>query len=193
MLAVVMAAAAGCASTSTQGPDAAVHALPQLEGSYYEIQPGDTLWRIAHAFGMTVERLAAANQIASPSALGAGQRLFIPLPEDTPRFLWPVHGAVQRPEHGQGVALVALEGTPVRAARSGIVAAAVPDVPGWGRTLILEHGDDYFSVYAGLSHVVADPGAPVRQGAPIGLAGAEGVYFEIRHGVRSQDPLTLLP
>ncbi|MDH7490545.1 MAG: M23 family metallopeptidase, partial [Anaerolineae bacterium] len=44
----------------------------------YVIQPGDTLFGIATRFGTTVDALAAANGIADPSSIQAGQSLTIP-------------------------------------------------------------------------------------------------------------------
>lgn len=49
-------------------------------GQTYTVQPGDTLFSIALSFGLTVEELAQANQIADPSTIYAGQVLVIPSP-----------------------------------------------------------------------------------------------------------------
>ncbi len=46
--------------------------------SVYVVQPGDTLFGIATRFGTTVDALAAANGIADPSSIQAGQSLTIP-------------------------------------------------------------------------------------------------------------------
>ncbi len=45
----------------------------------YTVRPGDTLRTIAEQFGVTVGELIAANQLADPDALVAGQALAIPL------------------------------------------------------------------------------------------------------------------
>ena len=47
-------------------------------------RPDDTIARIAAAYGLTVEQIAAANQLALPYPLADGQRLVIPL-EPPPR------------------------------------------------------------------------------------------------------------
>jgi soluble lytic murein transglycosylase-like protein len=44
----------------------------------YEVQPGDTLTAIAAREGVTVGALAAANDLADPDRIQAGQRLEIP-------------------------------------------------------------------------------------------------------------------
>ena len=46
----------------------------------YVIQPGDTLRAIADQFGVTVEDLAAANDITNPDIIQPGDTLTIPTP-----------------------------------------------------------------------------------------------------------------
>lgn len=67
-LAIIGVVAAGSASfaSSSTGPTALV------------VQPGDTLWGIAGAHGVTVDQLAAANGISPNDFLLIGQRLTIP-------------------------------------------------------------------------------------------------------------------
>ena len=47
-----------------------------ISGGTYVVQPGDTLSGIAAALGTTVEYLAAANDIAAPDVIYAGQTLY---------------------------------------------------------------------------------------------------------------------
>lgn len=47
-------------------------------GQIYVVAPGDTAWRIAMRFGVTVAALAAANGLYSPQWLYVGQTLLIP-------------------------------------------------------------------------------------------------------------------
>lgn len=61
-------------------------------GVYHQVRPGDTLYRIGKAYGVSAERLAKVNQIRDPSRIYVGQKVFIPeanreLPVDiiTPR------------------------------------------------------------------------------------------------------------
>ena len=53
-------------------------ARAQSSGPEYVVQEGDTLYSIAQAFGVSVEALQQANNIADPSLLSIGQRLIIP-------------------------------------------------------------------------------------------------------------------
>ncbi len=53
-------------------------ARAQSSGPEYVVLEGDTLYSIAQAFGVSVEALQQANNIADPSLLSIGQRLIIP-------------------------------------------------------------------------------------------------------------------
>ena len=48
------------------------------------VQPGENLFRIALRYGTTVQAIAAANGIADPTRIFAGQRLIIPVGSNTP-------------------------------------------------------------------------------------------------------------
>ena len=47
-------------------------------GSVHVVQPGQTLFRIAQAYGVPLGTLVEANRLKSPNAISAGQRLVIP-------------------------------------------------------------------------------------------------------------------
>jgi LysM repeat protein len=47
---------------------------PQPE-EYYEVQPGDTLSKIAARFGTTADEIARLNGLADPNRISVGQRL----------------------------------------------------------------------------------------------------------------------
>ena len=42
------------------------------------VEPGQTLFRIAQAYGVPLATLVEANRLKSPNAISAGQRLVIP-------------------------------------------------------------------------------------------------------------------
>jgi lipoprotein NlpD len=54
------------------------HAEPELLTVRHRVAPGETLYRIARTYGVTVEELSAANGINDPRTLSAGQELLIP-------------------------------------------------------------------------------------------------------------------
>ena len=65
----------------TPTPDA-LHALPTLRAGpeQYVVQPGDTLMLIAERYGLSIEQIANANELANPDVLSVGQALTIPAP-----------------------------------------------------------------------------------------------------------------
>ena len=191
---------AGCATIpivqpaapqAPSSPHPASQTLPTLNGSSYRTERGDTLWGIAHAFGLQVEALAAANRLRPSRPIEVGQQLFIPLPEDTARFLWPAHGRYH-PAHS-GLDIHVPEGSLIRASRSGRVAVAARRLSGWGSTIVVDHGDGRLTIYSGLGQLLAVPGQVVQQGVPIGRAGQQDIHFEIREGAIAQDARALLP
>jgi septal ring factor EnvC (AmiA/AmiB activator) len=85
-------------------------------------------------------------------------------------------------------------GTPVKSIFFGTVAFA-GQIPGFGETLILDHGDHYFSVYSHNQKLTVQEGDEVRQSQIIAHSGfaansfGKGLYFEIRHFSEPADPL----
>ena len=87
-----------------------------------------------------------------------------------------------------GIDFHASTGTPVRAAASGVVAAAQV-MRGYGNTIMIAHGSDMSTVYGHLSRIYVRAGEQVKKGQVIGASGATGLatgphlHFEIRiHG-----------
>lgn len=77
-------------------------------------------------------------------------------------------------------------GHEVKAVFSGRVAFA-GRLPGYGQAIILDHGDNYYSVYAHNAKLKVKKGEPVREGQI--LASSEtGLYFELRHFSDAIDP-----
>ena len=191
---VLLIMTAGCASLPVE-PVAVIpptQALPTLEGSYYVVRRGETLWRIARAYGLDVNALTAVNHLPSAHHLSAGQRLFIPLPAESTKFLWPLRGSVKN-AGGAWVEITAPAGSLVRASRTGRVAVAARHLAGSGRTIVIDHLDGYVSIYAGLDQLLAAPDTVLRQGMLVGSVGASPLHFEIRYDAKPKNALALLP
>jgi len=127
------------------------------------------------------------------------------------RMPWPVVGKVKtrfgqqrHPEYGtitmnSGVDIEARIGEPVRSVARGRV-EYVSWLDGYGRTLIVNHGGGYYTVYAHLSEVRVDEAQTVVPGQVLGTAGDSGsldgpkLHFEIRSGKNagSVDPMQWL-
>lgn len=59
-------------------------ALPALAAQSYTIQPGDTLYRIAANYGVSVDAIAAQNNIANVNLIYVGETLTIPTGDPAP-------------------------------------------------------------------------------------------------------------
>jgi septal ring factor EnvC (AmiA/AmiB activator) len=97
----------------------------------------------------------------------------------------------------RGIEIEAHEGEAVRAVNDGQVAYA-DWYKGYGKLVILEHGNGLYTLYGNLSRLDLKKGDRVIRGQVIGLAGDTGslkgskLYFEIRQNGEAQDPLAWL-
>lgn len=102
-----------------------------------------------------------------------------------------VKSARRRSAAGPGVELHTQPGTAVRAVAAGRVAFS-SQYGDYGRIVIVDHGDRYFSVSANLGSVDVRVGDEVTAGGRLGTVGDEGgqssLYFELRHGNETLDP-----
>ena len=93
----------------------------------------------------------------------------------------------------KGVEFAAPAGEPVRAVAAAQVRYA-GRFRGYGKTVILDHGDGYFTVSSHLAETRVAVGEPVAAGAEIGSVGDTGslsgpqLYFELRRGGEALDP-----
>ncbi|MFP4131464.1 MAG: peptidoglycan DD-metalloendopeptidase family protein [Thiohalospira sp.] len=138
---------------------------------------------------------------ASPEASGASKPRKPAGPP--PEWAWPVEGEVVREFRGdgngkKGIGIAGEEGDPVRASAGGRVVYAGSGLIGYGRLIIIKHGQDYLSAYAHNRRLLADEGDRVEKGdeiAEMGDTGADRVmlHFEIREGGKPVDPGDHLP
>lgn len=101
----------------------------------------------------------------------------------------------------RGITIAGAPAAEVRALSHGTVAFA-DTVEAYGKTVIIDHGNEYFSLVAGLGEILTQAKVEVRQGETIGrleLDSATGaattgpvLYLEIRWGLRPIDPLPWL-
>lgn len=93
----------------------------------------------------------------------------------------------------KGVYISVAQGTPVKSVFGGKV-SYVGDVSGFGTTLIVDHGDHYYSVYSHMQDVNVSVGQEIEQEQILAQIGnppidkAPGLYFEIRHFSEPYDP-----
>ncbi len=95
-----------------------------------------------------------------------------------------------------GIEIGAAQGVTVRAVHGGSVAYVAP-FTGFGVLVILDHGDNAFTVYGHLAGTALRPGATVARGQTVGAAGVNpagvpATYFEVRIDGRPVNPLQWL-
>ncbi|HWR98020.1 MAG TPA: M23 family metallopeptidase, partial [Candidatus Methanoperedens sp.] len=73
-----------------------------------------------------------------------------------------------------GIDLASTAGAPVPAANAGVV-AFTGEVGIYGQTVILDHGQGVFSLYAHLSGIGVEKGRRVARGEPVGASGQTGM------------------
>jgi murein hydrolase activator len=118
---------------------------------------------------------------------------------------WPVKGQVVggfgKTKHHEfstevfrkGVEIEAPVGEEIRAVEKGKVVFA-DRFSGYGKMLIIDHGDRYYTVYAHLSDFLKKSGDPVKRGEAVALVGdseslvGSKLYFEMRKDGKSIDP-----
>jgi septal ring factor EnvC (AmiA/AmiB activator) len=95
-----------------------------------------------------------------------------------------------------GIEIATDEGAPVRAIHAGTVAYAAP-FTGFGTLVIVDHGQNAYTLYGHLSQATVTNGARVGRNAIVGRAGRtpDGIpaaYFELRIDGRPVDPVQWL-
>ncbi len=97
----------------------------------------------------------------------------------------------------KGIDIEAPEGAEIKAIHPGKVLYS-DWFKGYGKIVIIDHGDSYYILYAHASELLKAVGDEVREGETVALVGDTGslegsrLYFEIRHHGRPQDPLVWL-
>jgi septal ring factor EnvC (AmiA/AmiB activator) len=140
-----------------------------------------------------------------PAASGAPPATAIAAVPARGRLSWPTAGTVTagfgaqvHPRFGtrtfrNGVDIEAAEGTGVDAVLAGQV-VYTGWFKGYGNLIIIDHGDELFTLYAHVSQIHVKEGDTVRQGQRIGAVGDTGslsgprLYFEVRYRGKPQDP-----
>lgn len=84
------------------------------------------------------------------------------------------------------------------AAVSSIAAGTVTyadELEGFGKVIVIDHGDGYISIYSGLSEIEVAKGYAVAAGSRLGVSGTlpsgmEGLYLEVRYNGQTMNPLS---
>lgn len=206
----------GCVSYQSE-----VLTVPQTQkktGVYHKVMPKETLWRIAKAYDISLDEIVKANRIPDATKIEKGQLIFIPgisqvldlnsLDSSFAKagnFIWPLKGRVisyyREKVSGRvnkGIDIQASSGEDVLASKSGKVTFS-GDLKGYGKTIIIEHNDNFSTVYANVAQPQIKLNSNVSGGSTIATVGKldkgkqSFIHFEIRKGYSSQNPVFYLP
>ncbi len=194
-----------------------------VSGVYHTVAEGDTLESIAGQYEASVEDIInfEGNDLEEPYTLVIGQELIVPggrrpykvrhvvawsgeIPAGAERgtgvFGWPMSGYISQRyyDYHPAVDIAAPQGTPIKAADSGYVAVVGRSDYGYGRYVLIDHGNGFQTLYAHFSVIYVKVGQSVGKGQTIGLCGSTGkstgphVHFEVKlNGVR-RNPMIYL-
>ncbi|MCP4295997.1 MAG: LysM peptidoglycan-binding domain-containing M23 family metallopeptidase [Proteobacteria bacterium] len=199
----------GCSTIQTQ----------KENGHWYQFKKGDTIENIAKKFSLDPLEIQRENQIYDTDDVTIGMKIFIPgvrkvksrKPEaaritrrsDTGKMVWPSKGTLSSGygmRHGrmhQGVDLTRDKGKDIVASGSGIVKFA-GNKKGFGKTIIIDHGNGLSTLYAHSEKIYVSKGEEVKQGKLISKMGSTGkstgihLHFEIHKNGVPQNPLRYL-
>jgi murein hydrolase activator len=107
----------------------------------------------------------------------------------------PVVGDIK--SSGRGIDILADVGDPIRSIHSGEVSKLM-HINGYGLVAILDHGDDWFTVYTHAREFTVQTGEQIESGQIIGYVGETGslegprLHFELRQGRKDKNPLRWL-
>jgi murein DD-endopeptidase MepM/ murein hydrolase activator NlpD len=206
----------------------ALNILP-VNGALHTVAKGESLDAIAARYKVKPEVISGyiGNAITDTTSLAVGMQLIIPggikpyvarqvtayqgtAPANAKvgsgNFVWPTSGYVsQRYWEGHRAIDIAGrgnaggKGAPVLAADAGYVAATQVSSTGYGRMVIIDHGNGFQTLYAHLETFYVEVGQSVARGEAIGKVGSTGnstgphLHFEvIQNGVR-RNPFNYLP
>jgi murein DD-endopeptidase MepM/ murein hydrolase activator NlpD len=187
-----------------------------LAGIYHRVEKGQTLWRISKIYNTDLDDLVRINRITEATNIEVGQLIFIPqrksaqtlsketLSED---FIWPIKGKVIA-AFGESFNRMVNKGINIRpyktedvvASRSGRVVFSSDNLKRFSKTIIIDHGDGFSTVYARNAQILVKPGESVQRGTLIAKVGSNSMrdkntylHFEIRKSHIPKNPYFYLP
>ena len=176
---------------------------------FAEIQHNERLFRIQTAeleqssgrLQEQIDGLRAGSGRGSGKPLDfAGLKGYLDLPVPGPvigTFGRKVNERFKTITFNRGLDIQAPEGTPIRVVFDGTV-QMVQDFVGYGRIVIVDHGNRYHTLYANVDRPEVAQGAKVRRGQVLGVVGRAAtsdepsLHFEVRYQGKAVDPAAWL-
>lgn len=148
------------------------------------------------------QQVAAVKPEAAPAAAAAPKDApATAADDDKPEFRWPARGRVIKAfkaGQNEGINIAVPEGTPVKAAESGVVVYSGNEVKGYGNLVLIRHPNGFVSAYANNGELMVKRGDQVKRGQQIAKSGQTGdvsapqLHFELRKGSTPVDPTQYL-
>ena len=199
--------------------------IPNQRGILYTVGRGETLEDIALRYGVGIRKVIRVNRILNPNNIKQGSDLFIPgaklslafseellaksgVPAKfarpcrrsriSSRFGYRKDPFTGRRTFHNGVDLVPGYGATVYASMPGRVTYS-GRMGGYGKLVVIDHGNGYSTRYGHLSRISVKKGKRVGQRQRIGYVGNTGrstgahLHFEVREKGKPLDPAKLVP
>jgi hypothetical protein len=191
-----------------------------VRGVWHRVKEGQTLWRIAKTYRVELDTLKEANDIDDVVHIAQGTWIFIPgakkhlwvqgniasASEGVEKldFVWPTMGEVVRSygkdkqDFNYGIDINLKGNENIVATQNGKVVLS-GKIRGYGNTVIIEHEDNFCSLYSKDIQVTVKEGQWVKKNQVIGRPelnrGGEQyvVHYELFHEGKSINPLYYLP
>lgn len=135
--------------------------------------------------------------MSGPSQVHLGQAPLFHPPVQNMTLSRGFSAAGRRPH--LGLDITGSRGTNIYAAASGTVIYTGSEFSGYGRLVIMEHGEEWATFYAHLDKILVRQGQNLEYGQVLGTMGDSGratgvhLHFEVRKGRQPLDPLAVLP
>jgi murein DD-endopeptidase MepM/ murein hydrolase activator NlpD len=196
-----------------------------LDGVYHQVGRGDTIVKIAATFkadpaaiiNYPLNQLDPENpqiQVGQYLIVPGGTKPYVarqvvaysgPVPQGASKgsgvFGWPVAGQVSQGywNRHRAIDISTWMGAPALAADSGYVVAAGWDDSGYGRMVVIDHGNGFQTLYAHLQVFYVKVGQSIAKGQQLGEVGTTGnatgphLHFEVHQGGTQRNPAGFLP
>ena len=190
------------------------------KGVWHRIKEGQTLWRIAKTYRISLEEIKEANDIEDVVHIYQGTWIFIPNAtkvlfvqgnvldteeeSKTLSFVWPVEGEIVKSygkhqnDFNYGIDLKPKGLQNVVSVQEGVVVLS-DSIRGYGNTIIIEHNNDYCSLYSSNFLSLVEEGQKVKINSVIARTDTQKstdkdlLHYELFYKGKPVNPLYYLP
>lgn len=177
---------------------------------YYKAERGDTLYSIRKQFGMSRKDMMALNNMDKPNVYpGMVLKVYANYSNDLrpnkTKFDWPLVGRLLvgfGPQKSgiinEGINILARAGSPVKSIADGVVIYVGHGIKGYGNLVLIQHPNDWISIYARIDKITVKKGDEIKQGQVFARVEkgtrfrTSQLHFELRKNIKPQDPLEYL-